>query len=569
MNYRTFRPAAIAAALCTLLLAACAVTKDAKLAGRINGTPIPESAFMDSYRGHYNNFQILNNRPPDNEERELIKRQTWQDATKHVILTDYFRKYSITATPQEVLDTLQKQVPDYIMNSPRFMTDGKFDPNIYNQSLQYDTPENMKPLRQHYQEYLIPIRKLQQILAGTELFTREDRKLATKILQSTADIQWTGCDPAALDPVVTDGEIQAYYLNNQEKFKLDPYYSLLYVLVPVQASGADILAAASLADSLAAELSAGSTASELLAKHQATAPYLVYKNSGFIRNDDLDPALYALLSQMPEGGFSAPVPDAEGLTIYQLEQRTKSMSIFNTLRVPHVPSQASVDLAKPATQRIVALASAIGLADAADEMDLALQDTGRIPATSLWIDDSRVVESILAQVKGQPSGFVSAPVYSQSNRAWLVAQVQENQLDNARALNEVSDQIRAMLVEQKRSALAQTIAGQILAGQTAPPTGLIEVHLPDMNYRSQLGGQSAGDLYYQVLRAHWLGLAPSYHALGGVFWVPRINSVKVDKSLKVASAELEAAFTRNLPSDWFDNWMAAKIKSANLRIFLP
>ena len=88
-----------------LLLASCGANQGT-LAGRINGQPVTAESFNDSYRGHYTNFQVLNNRAPSREERELIKQQTWTDAAKGVILRQWFTKYKISATPLEVVDTL-------------------------------------------------------------------------------------------------------------------------------------------------------------------------------------------------------------------------------------------------------------------------------------------------------------------------------------------------------------------------------------------------------------------------------------------------------------------------------
>ena len=112
-----------------LLLAGCGANRG-NLAGRINGEAITAEAFNDAYRGHYTNFQVLNNRPPSREERERLKRQTWGDAARSVILRQYFVKYGITATPSEVIDTLSANIPPFIKNSPRFMTEGVFDPKI-------------------------------------------------------------------------------------------------------------------------------------------------------------------------------------------------------------------------------------------------------------------------------------------------------------------------------------------------------------------------------------------------------------------------------------------------------
>lgn len=554
-------------ALAALLLGACAVnTKD--IAGRINGQPIEYAAWMDSYRAHYNNFQILNNRVPDSEEKELIKNQTWQDAAKGVILKSRFEKCGITVSAQETVDTLKNNVPAYILSSPLFQSQQGFDRQKYLQSLEYDTPENLAPLRQQYRDFTIPILKLRQILPAAELLNAQERKLTARILRSRADIQWIAIDPAALDPIISDEEVQVRYTKDIDLYKIDPYYSLDWVTWPVKPSQDDIADAQALADSLYADLTRGTDPQEALTKHRAAATGLLWKNSGWLRNLDLDPAIYALLAQMEDGAIAAPVADSEGFTIYQLEQRTKSMSIFNTLRVPFLPSQKSIDRERPAAQRISSLATTLGLSGAASELDLTLRSTGKIPAAYDWLDDPTVIKEIKLQLGGKlKPGQTFGPVYSPRLSSWFVFEVQENALDSVKSLAEVAEEVRAQLAKEKRLAMSQNLAEQILAGQI-PQSGTVQtLHVADMTTDSSLGGQPAGDLFYHVMRAHYRQEKPASFEHAGLLWIPRVNSVTDDKSRQPSSAEIEALFTRNLAPDWFDTWMASQISSARVVIY--
>lgn len=549
------------------LLAACTVNQP-KLAGRINGTPIPYNSYMESYRGHYNNFQILNNRVPDAEEKEQIRRDTWKDATRHVILTDYFRKYGISVSGQEVLDTLRHNVPDYILNSPRFQSGGKFDYRIYLQSLQYDTPENLQPLRKHYQDYLIPILKLKQRLISDELLTPAEQKLSLRILQSKADIEWASVDPLLLEPLVTPEEIQLYYDKHPDEFKLDPQYSVLYATLPVSPSSRDVELGAALADTLLAELREGSSLEEALNKYLAYYPGLLLKNSGFIRNSDLDPVLYALLAETEEGSYTNPVADAEGLTIYQLEQRTKSMISFNTLRVPFNPSPASIEQAKAAAERASRLIAALGVAEAAEELELEIKTSGRVRAETDWLEDPAAVQAILRQIEEQDVGFVLAPVYVAAQRSWLVGALQDNTLNSVRTLMDVQSAIRSLLVGQKRVNMAQSLAGQIASGQISPPASSPWVLHGGMTYTSELGGVPTENLFYQILRDHYQGHPQKFHSHGDLLWIPRVISASTDKQVKIPAEEVARLFTQNLPENWFDNWMEGKIRQAKLKIYV-
>ncbi len=560
----------ITAFLIVIILAAlgsaCSVTQT-NLAGKINGRPISYAVYMDSYRAHYNNFQILNNRVPDADEKEQIRLLTWRDATKHVVLTNYFAKYDIETTAQEVIDTLKNNVPDYVFTSPKFQTNGAFDTRLYLQSLEFDTPENLAPLRQQYKDYLIPIMKLQKYLIKDELLTRDEKKLVTTILQSKADIVWTVIDSNNIEPVVSEDEIQIFYQKNAAQFKLEPYYKLNYVIFKVKPSVSDLSISSVLADSISLELSQGYTLEETVKKHQAFYPQMLLKNAGFIRNNDLDPDIYQMFTLMEDGSYSKPVSDAEGLTIYQLTQRTKSMCSFNTLRIPFVPTQSSIIQQRPHAERLIGLSNSIGFAEAVSEMDMTSVPTGKVTPGDPWMEDSKAVLEIETQILEKQAGYIFAPVYSEKLNAWLVVELLDNHINSIKNLDEVRGAIGKLLAEDKRISMAQYQAEQILAGQTDVPVNASTIAMPGMSTASDLSGQSAENIFYRIMRLHFNGERQQYFQLDKSMWLPKVNNVQTDKDLQVSLTDINRVFSANLPANWFDTWMDSKIRSAKLSIY--
>lgn len=550
-----------------MLIAGCTTNK-ANLAGSINGTPIQVLAFWDSYRGHYNNFQIVNHRAPDKDEIAMIQRQTWNDAAKHVILNDYFKKYGIRVTHQEVIDTLKQSVPEYILNSPKFKTNGEFDTRIYHQSLQYDTPENLQPLREDYQQYKIPIMKLQRHLIQDELLTSDKKKAITRILQSTADVEWTIIDAKDINPYVSEDEIRDYYENNQEKYQLEPDYSVLWTVMDVTPTKTDIRASSALADSIHADLSTGSGVKEVLDKYMPQFPHLIYKNSGFIRNSDLDPQIYATLSELREGNFSKPVADEGGYTIYQLEQRTKSMCSFNTLRIPYVPSKTSIELELLRVQRVATLASQIGMEETAYEMDLQLRRSGRITPGDTWIDDPRIVEYVSSHLRGKKAGHIFEPIYSDVFRGWVLLELNENNPDNIKPLEKVEDDIRAKLAGAKGREIALNLAKDILAGNQEVPEHAETYIMEDMDRSTRMQGMSFENVFYEMIRRHYNDEPQRCYQMGGLVFIPRVISVETDKKKDVSAEDIRRVFASNLPDDWFTEWMEEKLADADVEIYI-
>lgn len=560
MKLKLYLAAILAAAF---LLTGCGANQG-DLAGRINGQPVTVTVYNDSYRAHYTNFQVLNNRAPSRDERELLKQQTWTHAAMGIILRQYFTKYKISATNQEVVDTLLQNPPSYILHSPRFATNGVFDPAIYNQSLLYDTPENLGLLRQDYQGWKIPIMKLQQELARNELLNSAERKLIGSILQSRADINFTLLDLDKMEPWISPDEVTAHYRKYADKYRLDPFVSLSYATLEVLPTRTDIHLIDVYADSLYQELSSETPVEVLLQSSHPFASSLVFKNSGFIPVDELDPAVYAHLSGLVEGNWGEPQSSATGRTIYQLEKRTKSMCSFNYLHVPYLPSVVSIERVKPDAELAVKLAQSAGLAVACEEMSLPRKKVTKTDPASLWFPDPLIVSAILTQLPGQPSGHVFAPIYSFTERQWVIVELDEASLEAYRPLAEVETEIREILSRDKSEQLALQISQRIITGQDSPPPGATTRLIQNMTAKSRELGKSSSPIFYSILHRHLMGETQEAFIMNDKVWIPQVISVIRDKKIKVSDASIQAIFAENLPPEWFDEWMEQKLRQAQI-----
>lgn len=550
-----------------LLLAGCGANQG-NLAGRINGQPVTAESFNDAYRGHYANFQWLNNRAPSREERELIKQQTWTDAARGVILRQWFAKYKISATPSEVVDTLSKNIPSYILSSPLFMTDGVFDPKIYHQSLLYDSPENLAILRQDFLDWKVPIMKLKQELIVRELLDKKERQLITGILQSSADVEFTLLELAGIDPYVSQDEVRAHYQKNLADYRLEPFVSLSCATMEVLPSRTDIHHANLYADSLYQELSAGTPVSALLEGNHPLAASLVFKNSGFLSVASLDPIVYKQLSELEEGAWGRPLQTASGTTLHQLEKRTKSMCSFNSLWLPYRPSASRIEALRPEAELAVKLARLKGHATACEEMDLPRYKVHKANPDSLWYPDARIVEAIRAQLPGQPSGHVFDALYSDSTSKWVIVELNAAALDEHLPLSSVEADIRDFLAHDKREQLALQISQRIISGQDPVPANSTIRNIEGLSPASQALGKHTSVIFHGILRRHQQNLLQEAFIMDGFVWLPRVISVSREASLKVDEAQVQAVLAASLPDNWFDVWMEQQLRKANIQKYM-
>lgn len=547
--------------LSALFLAACAANQN-DLAGRINGQPITRNAYNESHRRHYENFQVLQNRAPSREEREQIKRETWKNLARVTILQQYFQKYNVRATPAEVLEHLQNNIPTYIQNSPRFMVDGAFDPLLYSQSLLYDTPENLGYLRQEYLEMRLPILKLQDELIRNELLTSSERKLIRSIIQSRADVDFTVLALQDIQPRITEEEIGTHYQRHLGDYRLDPSISFSFTGIDVLPSRTDIAATRDYADSLYMALISGTPLEELLWNEHPFAAFLILEDSGFVKNGELNPELYALLSVMEEDRWSKPREERDGYSLIQLEKRTKSLSSYRRLLLPYIPSQISIDRARPQAEIAARLGREQGMAVACEELLLPRKKALKFTPEQLWHSDPLIVQAIRNELPGKKPGHIFEPLYSTVTRQWIVVELIEATLNEFRSLTEVENDIRTRLMAEKRESMALQISEAVLSGYSPAPEAATEISIKNFGPDSRDFGKNSPRIAYTILKPHLKKQAQKAFIWDGKVWMPSVVSINQDKSIPVDEEKIQAVFRENLDPDWFEAWLNQKLEQA-------
>lgn len=555
-----------------LLLASCA-TQQGPLAGRVNGVPIPRDEYVAAHRGHFENFWLANERAPGIDEKNEIARQTWRNITKHVILQQHFRRYKITSSVSEAIDTLKVNPPSYILRSPIFQTYGKFDRALYQQSLLYGKPEDLSPLVRQYRDYYVPVAKLKEVLIEDQLLSASQKKLIGKAMSSRADIDLIRLDASKVDAAVREEEIKLYYEGNKESFKLEPRYSLAYAFMPLKASGADIAATNSFADSIFTRLTKGAPVDSLIVSMKSSAPLATWKESGFLKVDEIDPKLYSAFTLMKSGEYMPPVRQENGVAIHRLDQLTKSLISFSTLYLPYAPGKETIAADRPRAAQNARLLRGVGYQTAAVELDLAFDTKLDIKPGERWLDAGFVTPEA-EQPANIQKGFVPEPVFNPARSAWLLIEVTDSRLERYMPLSEVRDRIYNELVEQNRRQFALKDAKDWLRSSDAANGNVSS--LPQAT-KISLSSQSlerlddpslSSDILLDAMLRQLRKEAPQPYLKGDMVVIPLIRSMKSDPGMKVDPVRLREYFKSSLPGDWFNGWMEEQIRKAKVSIFI-
>ncbi len=539
-------------------LTSCAtVTPNA--AGKINGKVISRDEFFSAFRGHYTIFSYQNGRSPDADEKTALFNETWTNITRALILRDYFAKYKLSASLKEVLDTLSLNIPEHIISSSRFQVKGRFDKQLYLQSLTSDRPENLNALRKQYQDFLIPIQKLKAKLVENEMISKEDSRRIAQILTGNADLELHFFNAQKLETIISDSEISAYYQANLNSFRLQPFLKIAYCAVPVLPDEVDLQQAKTVADSIRTQLDLGAKVEELAATNSRAL--ISYLDQGFVKTAEIPRDVALVLENLPDGQSSAPQRSEKGWIIYQKLQSTKTLTLYRSIYIQGLARSSTLSAPETTARRLMNLALNVGLSEAADEFALTAinlepqhPDSLKMPAADLGKTSKKL--------RNAPSGAILEPVYSAELSAWVVFEVQENQNRDYIPINEVTNSIRKTLADKIKTNQNLLKAQAWIANPEASLSDSLLV-LEKVSYATTYASLPFSRVFYEAVAAHLQKKATPIVEYSDLLIVPILKSWSPGSG-KAGQDQIRSAYTAFLHKDWFDKWLDQQVKNANV-----
>ena len=202
-------------------------------AAKVNGEEISQRAFQTQYENEIQRlsqelgaqFAAVADTP---EFTSNLRKQILNNLIDQTLLGQFVKDLKIGAS--------DKQIEQYIVTSPSFQRDGKFDNNLYRELLQYSglTPNA-------YAESVregLRLAQLQTGLAGTAFIVPEQQQELAKLFFQQRDVRFAKL-PAHADAAsqsVSDEEIAQYYNDNKGAFLIPELVKVQYI----ELTGAEI-----------------------------------------------------------------------------------------------------------------------------------------------------------------------------------------------------------------------------------------------------------------------------------------------------------------------------------------
>jgi peptidyl-prolyl cis-trans isomerase D len=438
--------------------------------GRVNGQALQVQEYQSVYQQFAQRAQQSGTSLTAEQRRELDE-ATWNQLVDEKLIQQAIRERGIRATDEEIrLAAMNIPHPSLAQNE-LFQTNGQFDMAKYQRYLQ--SPSTSEDLLLGLEEYFrveVPRQKLfSQLTSGTYVSDAELWR-AWQDQNETATVEYVALDVSRLVPgevQVSDAEVRRYYDEHEDDFKRSASASLTLAVLSKLPTRGDTLATLQRAERVRAELAGGADFAEV-AKRESADPGSKDNGGdlGTFRRGQMVPAFEAAAFALPVGEISQPVLSSYGYHVIQVQEKTGDQVKARHILLPVAKADEELDRFYAKADSLEDLAERNGIERAARATGAALRRGVTASESSPVVQG---VGSLLEAVEwaeqtirdGGKAGAVSELLETED--VFYVARLEAFTPEGTTPLSEVTKQIRAQLVLEKKQEQARNIGQQMVA----------------------------------------------------------------------------------------------------------
>jgi peptidyl-prolyl cis-trans isomerase D len=213
--------------------------------GKVNGHEVPLNYFDREVNNERQRMERGAN-ADDQYQSHMIPRQVWEQQVTQMLMGEFFRKVNLFASADEVFDYLKHNPPPGIDTASALMTNGVFDTAKYvtalNDPRTYEYNTGFRALEQRTRELIIPVQKLETLLAAPLLPTRAELEYQYRAENEKAVFEYAYVKSGAVttdNAGITDGMVAGYYAAHRDTFKCDEQIDMYVVKFLKKATARD------------------------------------------------------------------------------------------------------------------------------------------------------------------------------------------------------------------------------------------------------------------------------------------------------------------------------------------
>ncbi|TVP55044.1 MAG: hypothetical protein EA351_11760 [Gemmatimonadales bacterium] len=433
--------------------------------GRVGSTTVTPQMYQQVQSNIRDQVQRAQEDPISPAQQREIDDLAWNQVVNQILIQMELENRGIRVTDDEIRQAARFSPLPEFREDPQFQDeDGRFDFQLYEQFIAQQMQMNpmlRQELVRYYQETIPREKLLRQVTAGIYVSDRElwrdfrDRN-------ERVDVQFIALSPQNLvaddDVTVTDDEIQQYYRQNEESFRVPASADVRYTYLDQAPTAADSIASREVAESIRQEILDGAPFAELaqLESVDRTSAQQGGEMEPFSEGEQ-DPAIEEVAFTIPIGELSEPIRGEQGYHIIEVLSREDGQVRARQILIPFERSTDSEIELLTMADSLEALGRNLTVQQAAAEMDLPVME-GEIT------EDFAVLAGVGVAVEGEEWVFEDregvgavSPVFETEDAFYMLEILSESPARTL-SLDEVRDEIRETLRSSKKAERTLEIA---------------------------------------------------------------------------------------------------------------
>ncbi len=304
--------------------------------GSVNGQPINSKNYQAMVQ------QAIDQQRGTNlsaEQVQQIRNYVWDQMVQDAVLNAEYKRFGITASPDEVKELMLADPLPAFQQSPEFQTEGKFDIQKYQRWLQSPVAQAYLPsLQAQYADEVMRSKLFRVVTADTYLSDAAAwRKFRDQTQTARVVLAAVIANNAVKDSGITvsNEEIDTYYKAHPKEFERPRTAYLSYVFFSRLPNASDTAAALQRAETLRKEIVGGAPFAEV-AKRESGDSVTAAKGGdmGEWKKGGQEPAVDKAAFTLPLHTISAPLLGAEGYYLIEVTARSGDKATTREVYIP-------------------------------------------------------------------------------------------------------------------------------------------------------------------------------------------------------------------------------------------
>ncbi|MCC6651385.1 MAG: SurA N-terminal domain-containing protein [Candidatus Eisenbacteria bacterium] len=437
--------------------------------GSINGDKVDATMWQTSLAIALETYRQRFNTEPADRDMRSVQQQAWRSLVNQRLMAQEAKKAGLTISDADIVLGMRTSPPNAVFMAPAFQTDGKFDPQKYQQALG-DPRINWKPFEDQVREEL-PVRRLQErLMSSLKLSEGELREAFMDRFQSLSAVivQVPPADTGR--SAGTDADIKQVFDRYRTRMSAPARTQLEVLSIPIQYADDEAKSAMDVARGLYERAQKGEEFAQLARDYSegpnATRGGIIDR---WVNPMELGPIGTTIAAHGP-GEVMEPYREGGQIMIFKILDPATDTSAVNppypgAIKLAQIVTKVRVSDESRRSQyekalKVAGQAKRDGLAKAATAAGLATQKTGFFDLNNMpqqLFGAPEAADWGVAHKKGDVS-----PVYASVDE-FIIVQVESQHLAGPPTLEEVKEQLRQVADVEARVEMTKARADQLAA----------------------------------------------------------------------------------------------------------